>query len=213
MMRKDKKERIKALYELERLILKKKRTQDEKQRVIELRKLVDPQSKDKNAEERFDVERYKELKGKGLKDREIAKLMDMHHQSLYVAKVRNGLKPDSKAKGPVNFRHLKPGRYNLTYDKRMKEAGYSEEEIANKLEIPFQEYKEYTQKMNDPFYVANLKNEAKRKGYDPKIDMELGILGFTNDQCCSLFGMTLTTYSRKRRENGVKKNNLKKQGA
>lgn len=212
-MRKDKKERIKALYELERLILKKKRTQDEKQRVIQLRKLVDPQSEVKSSEERFDVERYKELKAKGLKDREIAKLMDMHHQSLYVAKVRNGLKPDSKAKGPVNFRHLKPGKYNLIYDKRMKEAGYSEKEIAEKLEIPLSEYKEYTQKLNDPVYIENLKKVASNNGYDPKIDIELGILGFTNDQCSSIFGMTLTSYARKRRENGVKKNNLQKQGA
>lgn len=197
-MRSDKKEKIKALYRLERLVYKKRKTKEEKEEIDKLRAIVDPEAPVVKNETKFDKQKYLKLAAAGFKDSEIAEMLGMQRNSLYVAKVREGLLDEKrekrKPKGKVDFRQLKVGEYSYTYDKRMIAAGYNGTEIANKMGISDATYCRWHKKAFDKEYRELLEWKAKRQAFNPKLDEEMKRLGYSRDVRCELYGINYTKY-------------------
>lgn len=93
MMKPQKRERIKLLYELERLVYKKKKTLEDRQRIKVIRETIDVDSPKTGRQETFDLNLYKKYRKKypDATYDDLAKLLGIKPNSLYIARRRHGL--------------------------------------------------------------------------------------------------------------------------
>ena len=92
-MKSQKRERIKLLYELERLVFKRKKTIEDRHRIKSIREIIDVDSPKAGRSETFNLKLYNMYRKKYPKATydDLAKLMGIKPNTLYVARKRHGL--------------------------------------------------------------------------------------------------------------------------
>ena len=93
MKRSEKIEKIRMLYELEGLVLKKKKTAADKKRIKELRETMNLDSPKQGRYSNFNPKEYLEIQKRypSMPDKDIAKIMNIARSTLLLGKKRHGL--------------------------------------------------------------------------------------------------------------------------
>lgn len=156
----EKKERLRLLYELERLVMS---DSDDEDRIEELRSLIGlNEGAKRGRKEVLTLSEYFDLQKKGLSDTQIAEKLGVKKQSITRFKMRNNIiKKKPKNHGPFDMSVIQKGVFCPEQYKGLLAANYSNQEISGIFKLTPKTLRKYREMHGFVIHEPHNKKQSK----------------------------------------------------